>query len=70
MEYTYKFDRLNTRQIQMLYGAAGDYWEILDEICERYGVEHMWELKSSEFSNIFDEVRALAAIAPLRYKDL
>lgn len=70
MEYTNDLDRLNTRQIQMLYTAAGDYWEILDEVCASYGVEKLWELKGSEFGDILNEVKALAATAPLRFKDL
>lgn len=70
MQYNNGIDRLNTQQIQMLYGAAGDYWEVLDEICISYGVEKLWELKSSDFGDILNEVKALAATAPIRYKDL
>lgn len=70
MEYTNDLDRLNTRQIQMLYGAAGDYWEILDEVCYSYGVEKLWELKGSDFGDILDKVKARAATAPKRFKDL
>jgi len=70
MEYTNDLDRLNTRQIQMLYSAAGDYWEVMDEICASYGVEQLWELKGSDFGDIINEVKARAASAPLRFKDL
>jgi len=70
MEYINGIDRLNTHQIQMLYTAAGDYWEILDEVCERYGVEKLWELNAADFGDILNEVKALAATAPLRFKDL
>ena len=70
MEYTNDLDRLNTRQIQMLYTSAGDYWEILDEVCYSYGVEKLWELKGSDFGDILDKVKLLAATAPKRFKDL
>lgn len=70
MQYINGLDRLNTQQIQMLYSAAGDYWEILDEVCVSYGVEKVWELNGSDFGDIINEVKALAATAPLRYKDL
>lgn len=70
MEYIYELDRLNTRQIQMLYSAAGDYWNVLDEVCSSYGVEKLWELKGSDFGDILNEVKTRAATAPKRFKDL
>ncbi len=70
MEYTNDVDLISTGQIQMLYSAAGDYWEILEEICASYGVEELWQLKRIDFGDILNEVKALAATAPVRFKDL
>ncbi len=70
MEHICYCNKLNSRQLQLLYAAAGDYWEVFDEVCKKFNVEKIWDLNDVDFGTAFEMVKDLARTAPAKYKDL
>jgi len=61
-------EKITSKQLQLIYEAAGDYHEILNEACVEFNLQNIWDLTIDKYWQVLGFIKQRAITAPRRYR--